>query len=112
MVAPPHYNLWRPFRRQDISSWVRWSSNIHDPDPYIGVFAYLIFQERGIADRNVQQAQQTRDELRRAISLSIADEIEKLDWLKKSRPVTAGGICAAARDADLGGHAELNRRDA
>jgi len=33
MVAPPHYNLWRPFRRQDISSWVRWSSNIHDPDP-------------------------------------------------------------------------------
>ena len=72
------------------------------PTPYIGVFAYLIFQERGIADRNVQQAQQTQDELRRAISLSIADEIEKLDWLKKSRSITAGGICTAARDGPGG----------
>jgi len=30
--------------------------------PYIGVLAYLIFQGRGMAERNVQQAQQARDE--------------------------------------------------
>jgi hypothetical protein len=41
--------------------------------PYIGVFAYLIFQGRGMADRTVR----------------IADEIEKLDRLKKSGSVTA-----------------------
>lgn len=57
--------------------------------PYIGVFAYLIFQGRGIADRTVQQAQQARDELRRVVGFSIADEIEKLDRLKKSGSVTA-----------------------
>jgi hypothetical protein len=28
----------------------------------IGVLAYLIFQGRGMAERNVQQAQQARDE--------------------------------------------------
>ncbi len=57
--------------------------------PYIGVFAYLIFQGRGMADRTVQQAQQARDELRRVVGFSIADEIEKLDRLKKSGSVTA-----------------------
>jgi len=53
------------------------------------VFAYLIFQGGGMADRSVQQAQQTRDELRREVGFSIADEIEKLDRLKKSGSVTA-----------------------
>ena len=56
--------------------------------PYIGVFAYLIFQGRGMADRTVQQAQQARDELRRVVGFSIADEIEKLDHLKKSGSLT------------------------
>jgi len=56
--------------------------------PYIGVFAYLIFQGRGMAERNVQQAQQARDELRRVVGFSPADEIEKLDRLKKSGSIT------------------------
>ena len=41
-----------------------------------------------MADRTVQQAQQARDELRRVVGFSIADEIEKLDHLKKSGSLT------------------------
>ena len=78
------------FRRQDISGWGKTVWVIFMIlAPYIGVFAYLIFQGRGIADRTVQQAQQARDELRRVVGFSIADEIEKLDRLKKSGSVTA-----------------------
>jgi hypothetical protein len=51
---------------------------------YIAVLAYLIFQGRGMAERNVQQAQQARDELRRVVGFSVADEIQKLDGLKKA----------------------------
>ena len=36
-----------------------------------------------MAERNVQQAQQARDELRRVVGFSVADEIQKLDGLKK-----------------------------
>jgi len=56
--------------------------------PFIGVFAYLIFQGRSMADRNVEQAQRARDQLRRAVGFSVADEIEKLDRLKNSGSVT------------------------
>ena len=78
------------FRRQDLSGlgktvWVIFMILA----PYIGVFAYLIFQGSGMADRTVQQTQQARDELRRVVGFSIADEIEKLDRLKKSGSVTA-----------------------
>jgi Phospholipase_D-nuclease N-terminal len=37
--------------------------------PYIGVFAYLISQGRSMAERNMQQAQQAREELRRVVAL-------------------------------------------
>ena len=78
------------FRRHDISGlgkalWVIFVLLI----PYLGVFAYLITQGRGMAERNAQQAQQTRDELRRAVGFSPADEIAKLDQLKKSGSITA-----------------------
>jgi hypothetical protein len=56
--------------------------------PYLGVFAYLIFEGRGIAERNVQQAQQARDELRRVVGFSAADEIAKLDRLKKEGSIS------------------------
>jgi predicted membrane channel-forming protein YqfA (hemolysin III family) len=78
------------FRRQDISGWGKmvWII-VMILLPYVGVFAYLIFQGRSMADRAVQQVSQARDELRRAVGLSVADEIEKLDRLKKSGSVTA-----------------------
>jgi hypothetical protein len=52
------------------------------------VLVYLIAQDRGMAERNVQQAQQARDELRRVVGFSAADEIEKLDRLKKAGSIT------------------------
>ena len=77
------------FRRHDISGWIKaiwviaWTVV-----PYLGVLAYLIFQGRGMAERNVQQAQQARDELRRVVGFSAADEIEKLDRLKKAGSIS------------------------
>jgi len=55
---------------------------------YLGIFAYLITQGRGMAERNAQQAQQAREELRRVVGFSAADEIAKLDQLKKSGSIT------------------------
>jgi len=76
-------------RRHDISGWVKalWVI-ILIIAPYIGVFAYLIFQGGGMAERNVQQAREARDELRRAVGFSAADEIEKLDRLKKAGSIS------------------------
>ena len=71
------------FRRHDISGWIKalWVIG-WIVVPYLGVLAYLIFQGRGMAERNVQQAQQARDDLRRVVGFSVADEIEKLNKLK------------------------------
>ena len=77
------------FRRHDISGWIKaiwviaWIVF-----PYLGVLAYLIFQGRSMAERNVQQAQEARDELRRVVGFSAADEIEKLDRLKKAGSIS------------------------
>jgi hypothetical protein len=77
------------FRRHDISGWAKaiWVIALI-VFPYIAIFAYLITQSRGMAERNSQQAQQARDELRRVVGFSAADEIEKLDRLKKSGSIT------------------------
>jgi hypothetical protein len=77
------------FRRHDISGWVKaiWVIALI-VFPYLGVLAYLITQARSMAERSSQQAQQARDELRRVVGFSTADEIEKLDRLKKSGSIT------------------------
>ena len=49
---------------------------------------YLISQSRGMAERRGQQAQQAREELRRVVGFSVADEIGKLDQLKKLGSIT------------------------
>ena len=41
-----------------------------------------------MAERRSQQAQQAREELRKAVGFSVADEIEKLDRLKKSGSIS------------------------
>jgi len=76
-------------RRQDISGWGKalWVIGLV-LFSYLGILAYLITQGRGMAERNTQQAQQARDELRRAVGFSVADEITKLDQLKKSGSIT------------------------
>jgi Phospholipase_D-nuclease N-terminal len=77
------------FRRHDISGWIKaiWviAAVVF---PFITVLAYLIFQSRGMAERNVQQVQQARDDLRSVIGFSAADEIEKLEQLKKAGSIT------------------------
>jgi hypothetical protein len=77
------------FRRHDISGWVKaiWVIALI-VFSYIAVLAYLIFQGRGMAERNVQQAQQAREELRRAVGFSAADEIGKLERLKKEGSIS------------------------
>jgi hypothetical protein len=77
------------FRRHDISGWAKaiWVI-VLVVAPYIGVLAYLIFQGRGMAERNLQQAQAAREELQRAVGFGAADGIEKLDRLKKARSIS------------------------
>jgi hypothetical protein len=77
------------FRRHDISGWGKalWVLGLI-VFPYLAIFAYLITQSRGMAERSGQQAQQAREELRRVAGFSVADEIEKLDRLKKSGSIT------------------------
>jgi len=77
------------FRRHDISGWGKalWVIALV-LFSYLAILAYLITQGRGMTERNAQQAQQTRDELRRTVGFSVADEITKLDQLKKSGLIT------------------------
>jgi Phospholipase_D-nuclease N-terminal len=77
------------FRRHDISGWIKaiWVIALI-LFPYLGIFAYLITQARGMAERSGQQAVEAREELRRAVGFSVADEITKLDNLKKSGSIT------------------------
>ena len=77
------------FRRHDISGWGNavWVL-VLVVTSYIGILIYLITQGRGMAERNAQQAQQAREELRRVVGFSVPDEIAKLDQLKKSGSIT------------------------
>jgi hypothetical protein len=77
------------FRRHDISGWVKaiWVIG-WIVFPFIFMLAYLIFQGRGMAERNVQQARQARDELRSVVGFSAADEIEKLGRLKQAGSIS------------------------
>jgi len=77
------------FRRHDISGWGKalWVIGLI-LFPYIGVLAYMITQAGGMAERAAQQGQQAREELRRVVGFSAADEIGKLDQLKKSGSIT------------------------
>lgn len=55
---------------------------------YLGIFAYLITQGRSMAERNAEQAQRAREELRHIVGFSVADELTKLDQLRKAGSVT------------------------
>jgi len=76
-------------RRHDVSGWGKalWVIALV-LFSYLAILAYLITQGRGMAERNAQQTQQARDELRRVVGFSMADEITKLDQLKKTGSIT------------------------
>lgn len=77
------------FRRHDISGWGKaiWVIVLIF-FPYLGVFIYLISQSRGMAERNMQRAQQAREELRHVVGFSAADEIDKLERLKNAGTIS------------------------
>src|SRR5260370_40655561 len=77
------------FRRHDVSGWgkVLWVILLIVL-PYIGIFAYLLTQGRGMADRHEARARLAKDELRQFVGFSAADEIEKLDRLKSAGSIS------------------------
>jgi hypothetical protein len=77
------------FRRHDISGWVKaiWVIG-WIVFPFIFMLGYLIFQGRGMAERNAQQVRQARDELRSSVGFSVADEIDKLGRLKQAGSIS------------------------
>jgi hypothetical protein len=77
------------FRRKDISGFgkVLWVILLIVL-PYIGIFAYILTQGGGMADRNRAQTREARDELRQAIGYSVADELVKLDRLRSERSIS------------------------
>jgi len=77
------------FRRQDISGfgkviWVIFLIVL----PYIGIFAYILTQGGGMAERNRSQARQARDELRQIVGFSVADELSKLERLVAEKSIS------------------------
>ncbi|WP_421996371.1 PLDc N-terminal domain-containing protein [Reyranella sp.] len=77
------------FRRSDISGlgkvlWVILLIVL----PYLGIFAYILTQGAGMAERNRLQARQARDELRQIVGFSSADELVKLGRLKAENAIS------------------------
>jgi uncharacterized membrane protein len=77
------------FRRKDISGvakvlWVIFLVVL----PYIGIFAYLLTQGWSMGERDVEQAEAAREQLRGLVGYSVADEIQKLDQLKAAGSIT------------------------
>ena len=75
------------FRRHDISGWAKalWVIGLV-LFPYLGVFAYMITQSAGMAERDTRQAQQAQ---RPPVGFSVADEMNKLDQLRISGSITS-----------------------
>ena len=56
--------------------------------PYIGIFAYLLTQGWSMGERDVEQAEAAREQLRSVVGFSVADEMVKLEQLKASGTIT------------------------
>src|ERR1700755_1268495 len=77
------------FRRHDVSGFAKVLWVIAFVlFSYIGVFAYLLTQGHGMAERTKAQASETREELRHIAGCSAAEEIGKLDKLKAAGSIT------------------------
>ncbi|MGO4686150.1 PLDc N-terminal domain-containing protein [Hyphomicrobium sp. 2TAF46] len=77
------------FSRRDISGFAKviWTI-VLIVFPYLGVFAYILTQSNGMYERRVEHAQQVRDDLRRTVGFSVADELEKLNRLRADGTVS------------------------
>src|SRR5260370_16436248 len=63
------------FRRHDISGWVKaiWVIALI-VFPYLGIFAYIITQSRGMADRSSDQTHQYTDDLSRVVGFNLTPQ--------------------------------------
>ena len=77
------------FRRHDVSGFgkVIWVVVLLLL-PFIGVFGYLLTQGGGMAERAQARTVEAREELRKFVGYSTADEIEKLAKLKADGTIT------------------------
>jgi predicted membrane channel-forming protein YqfA (hemolysin III family) len=77
------------FRRTDVSGFAKilWVILLIVL-PYVGIFAYLFTQGRGMAQRNEEQTRRAREDLRQMAGYSVADEIGKLNELKSAGTIT------------------------
>ena len=77
------------FRRHDVSGFgkVVWVVVLLLL-PFLGVFAYLLTQGGGMAERAQARTVEAREELRKFVGYSTADEIEKLAKLKADGTIT------------------------
>ncbi|WP_199556123.1 SHOCT domain-containing protein [Sandaracinobacteroides hominis] len=77
------------FRRHDIGGfgkvlWIIFLVLL----PYLGVFAYILTQGRGMGERQVEQVKQAQKDLREFVGVSPADELEKLEKLKAAGTIS------------------------
>lgn len=77
------------FRRSDVSGFskILWVILLIVL-PYVGIFAYMLTQGRGMARRHEEQARRAGEELRHIVGYSVADEIVKLNELKSAGAIT------------------------
>ena len=99
------------FRRKDMSGvskvlWVIFLVVL----PYIGIFAYLLTQGWSMGERDVEQAEAAREQIRSVVGFSVADEITKLDAAQGLGLDHRGRIPEAARQADLSARGGVRRR--
>jgi hypothetical protein len=82
------------FRRHDISGWGKAGWIIFTIFlPFLGVFVYLITQNKGINERNIERAQQARSQMdsyvrETAGTSGAASEIERAKGLLDSGAIT------------------------
>ena len=55
---------------------------------FLGILVYLLTQHQGMADRNMQQMQAEKEQLRQIVGTGSADELIKLDQLKASGSIS------------------------
>jgi hypothetical protein len=77
------------FRRDDVSGlgkvvWVILLVAL----PFVGIFAYLLTQARGMAERDEAQVRQANEHFRQIVGFSVADELEKLGRLKAAGSIS------------------------
>ena len=86
------------FRRDDLSGRQDGLADLRDPSPFLGVFIYLITQNAGMTERNLDRARAQRaqfdDQVRAAAGAVARGEIEKA-----KQSLDSGAITQAEFDA-------------